>query len=124
LTLFEVDYEKLVFDREAVKRQWIDFAGLDWNDACLSPEHNPKPITTASVWQARQPVYGGLVGRWRHYEPWLGELRQLLNPEEADVHSDSELRTRNENSPSRVHRAAALPYAGGGWRRAKAPAGQ
>jgi hypothetical protein len=58
------------------------------------------------------------------YEPRLGELRQLLNPKEADVHSDSELRTRNENSPSHVRRAAALPYAGGWWRRAKAPAGR
>jgi hypothetical protein len=54
------------------------------------------------------------------YEPRLGELRQLLNPKEADVHSDSELRTRNENSPSHVRRAAALPYAGGGQKRRRA----
>lgn len=53
----EIDYEKLVFDREAVTRKLIDFAGLEWNDACLSPEHNPKPIMTANVWQGRQPVY-------------------------------------------------------------------
>lgn len=31
-------------------------------------------ITTASVWQARQPVYTRSVGRWRNYAPYLPEL--------------------------------------------------
>jgi hypothetical protein len=35
-------------------------------------------VATASVWQARQPVYATSIERWRRYEPWLGELRQLL----------------------------------------------
>jgi hypothetical protein len=35
-------------------------------------------MTTASVWQARQPVYKTSLQRWRRYEPWLGELRELL----------------------------------------------
>ncbi len=32
---------------------------------------------TASLWQARQPIYKSSIERWRRYEPWLGELRQL-----------------------------------------------
>ena len=32
---------------------------------------------TASLWQARQPIYRTSVERWRRYEPWLGELREL-----------------------------------------------
>jgi len=80
--LLEVDYEKLVCDREAVTRKLVDFVGVEWNDSCLSPERNPRPITTASLWQARQPVYASSIGRWRHYEPWLGELRQLLSAED------------------------------------------
>ncbi len=74
----EVDYENLVADREAVTRWLIAFTGLDWHDACLAPERNERTVTTASVWQARQPVYTTSVARWRRYEPWLGELRQLL----------------------------------------------
>lgn len=81
--LFEVDYEKLVSDRERVTRQLVDFAGLGWDEACLSPERNPRPLTTASLWQARQPVYASSVARWRHYEPWLGELRELLDAEDG-----------------------------------------
>ena len=59
-------------------RRIVEFCGLDWDDTCLHPEQNDRLIKTASVWQARQPVYSSSVERWRRYEPWLGELRQLL----------------------------------------------
>ena len=50
----------------------IEFCGLEWDDACLRPEQNQRVVKTASVWQARQPIYGTSVSRWRRYEPWLG----------------------------------------------------
>jgi tetratricopeptide (TPR) repeat protein len=75
---FEVQYEDLVTDREAVTRKMIDFCGLEWNEACLHSERNRRAVQTASVWQARQPVYKTSVARWRRYEPWLGALRELL----------------------------------------------
>jgi hypothetical protein len=68
----------IIADREGETRRLIAFAGLDWNDACLQPEQNDRVVTTASTWQARQPVYSTSVERWRNYEPWLGELRELL----------------------------------------------
>jgi tetratricopeptide (TPR) repeat protein len=74
----EIEYEDLIADREAVTRRLIAFSGLDWHDSCLQPERNQRAVVTASLWQARQPVYATSVGRWRHYEPWLGELRRLL----------------------------------------------
>jgi tetratricopeptide (TPR) repeat protein len=79
----EVDYERLVADREAVTRRMIAFCGLDWHDACLQPERNARAVTTASLWQARQPVFISSVERWRRYEPWLGELRNLLPATDA-----------------------------------------
>jgi len=81
----EVDYEKLVADREAVTRRLIDFCGLDWHKDCLRPEHNERSVTTASLWQARQPVFTTSVARWRRYAPWLGELRSLLPAANAPV---------------------------------------
>ena len=74
----EVDYEDLIAGREAVTRRLIAFTGLDWDNSCLSPERNERTVRTASLWQARQPVYATSVARWRRYEPWLGELRELL----------------------------------------------
>ena len=83
--LLEVDYERLVADREAVTRRLIDFCGLDWHDSCLQPERNQRPVTTASLWQARQPVFTTSVARWQRYAPWLGELRSLLPVANAPV---------------------------------------
>ncbi len=77
----EVDYEALVDDREAQTRRLIAFCGLDWEDACMHPERNERVVSTASLWQVRQPVHRGAVGRWRNYAPWLGSLLRLA-PEE------------------------------------------
>jgi hypothetical protein len=74
----EIDYEEFVMDRERVTRQLIAFSGLDWHEACLMPERNERAVNTASLWQARQPVFATSVARWRRYEPWLGALRQLI----------------------------------------------
>jgi tetratricopeptide (TPR) repeat protein len=81
----EVQYESLIADREAETRRLIAFCGLDWDEACLAPERNERAVNTASVWQARQPVYATSVERWRRYEPWLGELRTLLPAAEAQA---------------------------------------
>jgi len=74
----ELDYEGLVAEPDAAARRLVAFCELPWHPNCLSPERNRRPINTASVIQARRPVHTGSVARWRRYEPWLGELRQLL----------------------------------------------
>jgi len=75
---YETVYEELVSDRDARSRELIDFCGLPWGDACLVPKRNERQVRTASVWQARQQVYKTQTERWRRYEPWLGELRELI----------------------------------------------
>jgi tetratricopeptide (TPR) repeat protein len=79
----EIDYEELVADRERVTRRLVAFTGLDWHDACLAPERNKRAVSTASLWQARQPVFTTSVERWRRYEPWIGELRDLIPAADA-----------------------------------------
>ena len=74
----ELDYEALVSEPEAMTRQLISFCELPWHNACLAPERNIRPVRTASVVQARQKPHTRSVARWRRYEPWLGELRELL----------------------------------------------
>jgi tetratricopeptide (TPR) repeat protein len=79
--LLDVQYEQLIADREEETRRIIAFTGLDWNDSCLWPERNKRSIDTASAWQVRQPVYTTSLQRWKRYEPWIGELRQLVSSE-------------------------------------------
>lgn len=75
--IHEIRYEDLVADRAAHTHRLIEATRLAWNEACLYPERNPRPIRTASAWQARQSVTSGSVGRWRRFEPWIGELLEL-----------------------------------------------
>ena len=72
-----LSYESLVIDQEACTRKVLEFCGLPWTDACLSPEKSKGRVVTPSLWQVRQPVYRTSIGRWKNYEPWLGELVQL-----------------------------------------------
>jgi tetratricopeptide (TPR) repeat protein len=74
----EVDYENLTRAPEPVIRRIVAACGLAWHDSCLRPEDNPRAVKTPSKWQTRQPIYRTSVARWRRYEPWLGDLRTLL----------------------------------------------
>ena len=51
----EIDYENLIAEREAVTRRLIAFAGLDWDDACLSP--------SATSGRSLPPAYGKRANR-------------------------------------------------------------
>jgi hypothetical protein len=75
----EIEYEALVTTPEAVIRTLLSACALPWDDACLQPQHHARPVKTPSKWQARQPIYRSSIGRWRVYEPWIGELRALLD---------------------------------------------
>ncbi|MFS8063231.1 MAG: tetratricopeptide repeat-containing sulfotransferase family protein [Luteimonas sp.] len=77
--ILELDYETLVDEQEASTRRLLEFCGLHWDAACLDFQDNAAPVATASAVQVRSPMYRSAVGRWRRYEPQLGELLQLLH---------------------------------------------
>ena len=74
LDVLDVSYEKLVADPATEARRLVAFAGLDWKDACLEPQHAQRSVLTASQWQVRQPINRMSVDRWRRYEPWIGSM--------------------------------------------------
>src|SRR5262249_31705041 len=66
-------YEDLAADpdrRIAELADWLEFAPMP-SEAV--PQRNDA-INTASLWQARQPVYTRSIGRWRNYAPYVPEL--------------------------------------------------
>jgi Flp pilus assembly protein TadD len=79
----EVEYEALTSTPEPEIRRIIAACGLDWDAACLAPEHNARQVKTPSRWQTRQPIYYSAVQRWRRYEPYLGALTALVDKEAA-----------------------------------------
>ncbi|MFZ5755851.1 MAG: sulfotransferase [Pseudomonadota bacterium] len=77
-SFYELKYEQLVANQEEESRKLIAYCGLEWNDACLTPDKTERNVKTASVTQVRQPVYQSSVERWRVYEKFLGPLLEEL----------------------------------------------
>lgn len=79
LPVLEVPYADLVTDPDAWARRIVSFCGLPWNPACARPHEVQRDARTASHAQVRAPVHTRSIGRARHYAPWLGPLRQVLD---------------------------------------------
>ena len=78
--ILDIEYGELVNDTESHVRRMIKYCGLEWDKRCLGEQDNRYRVRTASIWQARQPVYTSSVQRWRHYEKHLGPLLKVLSP--------------------------------------------
>ena len=69
--IYDLDYEALTKHQEEETRKLIGHLGLDWNDACLSPQENNRCVATASNIQVRKKVYRGSSEKWKRYLPFL-----------------------------------------------------
>ena len=68
-------YEELASSPDATIGAIADWIGLPAGERA-SRERNDA-INTASLWQARQPVYKRSVERWRNYIQYVPELAQF-----------------------------------------------
>jgi tetratricopeptide (TPR) repeat protein len=78
LPIFELDYEELTANQEAVSRRLVAFCGLDWDERCLRFHETERTVNTATALQVRRPLYRSAVGRWKHYQAHLGPLLKNL----------------------------------------------
>lgn len=77
LPIYDLDYEALAGDTQNTLQHLTDFLDMP-TPAVSETESATHAITTASVWQARQPVYQRSIGRWRRYAVYLPELEKLF----------------------------------------------
>jgi predicted Zn-dependent protease len=73
-----VHYEQLVAEPEGELRRLLDYCGLPFEEQCLRFYENRRAVTTISSEQVRRPIYSEGVDHWRHYEPWLGPLQEVV----------------------------------------------
>jgi hypothetical protein len=78
--IHRVIYEDVVEDTEAVVRRLLDYCELPFEESCLKFYENARAVRTVSSEQVRRPVFRDGVNQWRHYEPWLGPLKEALGP--------------------------------------------
>jgi tetratricopeptide (TPR) repeat protein len=76
--ILRVQHEELVADFEPQVRRLLEFAGLPFDPACLMFYKTERSVRTASSEQVRRPINREGVEQWRHFEPWLGPLREAL----------------------------------------------
>jgi hypothetical protein len=76
--IHRVHYEDMVKDSESTIRRLLDYCGLPFEPACLTFWLNNRSVRTASAEQVRQPIFTDGLDQWRHYEPWLDELKAAL----------------------------------------------
>lgn len=78
LNILEVAYEDMVGETEALSRKIVQFCGLEWDSRCLRFFDNARFVGTASYDQVRRPIYSQSVGRYRHYDRHIGDLKDTL----------------------------------------------
>lgn len=82
---FEVNYADLAHEPEPWIRRLVEFIGLDWEEACLSPEkadadqRGGRFEPTLSYQQVRKPINTSSLGRAAKYGSLLDPLRDALN---------------------------------------------
>ena len=69
--IYNLDYEKLTAGQNVESKNLIQHLGLEWENACLSPQENKRAVRTASQQQVRQKIYQGSSQQWRKYQPFL-----------------------------------------------------
>jgi tetratricopeptide (TPR) repeat protein len=76
--VLRVQHEELVADFEPQVRRILEFCGLPFEPGCLEFHKTPRRVHTASSEQVRRPIYTEGLEQWRHFEPWLGPLKEAL----------------------------------------------
>ena len=76
--LIRMSYDALVDEPEGTIRALLAALNLPFDPSCLRFHENGRAVTTPSAEQVRRPMNADGVGRWRHYERWLGPLIAAL----------------------------------------------
>ncbi|WDE05840.1 sulfotransferase [Thalassomonas viridans] len=76
--ILTLNYESLVASPTETITRLFDYIDLPLEPACLEFYKTKRAVRTASSEQVRQPINQTGVELWKHYEPYLGELKAKL----------------------------------------------
>ncbi|MFZ9995166.1 MAG: hypothetical protein ACO3OV_10730, partial [Steroidobacteraceae bacterium] len=68
-----VSYESLIAQPRETLAPVLEALGERWDERCLDFHELRNAVRTASVWQVRQPLNSGSVGRWQRFSAQLGK---------------------------------------------------
>tara|TARA_B100000902_G_scaffold399669_1_gene471713 strand:+ start:1194 stop:2750 length:1557 start_codon:yes stop_codon:yes gene_type:complete len=76
--LYQVEYEKVVENPEEEIKKMVSFCGLDWDPECLNFYQKNSIINTASLFQARKPIYKSSKKSYQNYSQFFKDFFNLL----------------------------------------------
>lgn len=76
--IYTVKYENLIENNFTEIKKLINFCDLEWDQNCLRHDKNKSVIQTASVSQARKPIYKSSMNLSDNYSKNLNEMFSLL----------------------------------------------
>ncbi|MGP8167197.1 MAG: sulfotransferase [Steroidobacteraceae bacterium] len=78
--ILRIQHEEIVDDLQGNVRRLLEFCGLEFEPACLEFYKTERSVRTASSEQVRRPIFKEGLDQWRHFEPWLEQLKSVLGP--------------------------------------------
>ncbi|MDX1812634.1 MAG: sulfotransferase, partial [Gammaproteobacteria bacterium] len=76
--IYDISYETLVSDAEQQMKDLISHCDLNWDESCEKYYNQPNVVSSASKWQARQPIYTNSIEKWKNYQPYIQGLCDKL----------------------------------------------
>ena len=76
--IYTAKYENLVENPIIETKKLINFCDIEWDENCLSHYKNKSTIKTASVSQARKPIYKSSMNLSDNYSQYLKDMFILL----------------------------------------------
>jgi len=76
--IYDITYENLITNKIVEVEKLLKFCGLEWDDNCLNPHKNKKPVGTASLAQIRVPIYKSSINKWKNVDNELNDLKKLI----------------------------------------------
>ena len=76
--ILRIYHEDVVDDLEGNVRRILDFCALEFEAQCIDFYKTERSVRTASSEQVRQPIYREGLDQWKHFELWLGPLKNAL----------------------------------------------
>jgi tetratricopeptide (TPR) repeat protein len=81
--ILRIEHEELVTDFPANARRLLDFCQLEPETACFEFHKTERAVISSSSEQVRQPLNRAGLDQWRHFEPYLGPLKEALAPQSS-----------------------------------------
>jgi hypothetical protein len=75
-----IRYESVIENFAQEVGALIDFLELEWEDTLFDYQvtARSRDVRTPSASQVIQPLYASSIGKWKHYEQWIGNSFEPL----------------------------------------------